>query len=811
MDVLEYIKKMQEMYGDDVITTADKINRPDPKPIVKEIEAINEFVKRNPRAGGGRIGFYKGSFVEGNPVGQQWVVKFASKSTSPGYPDNFIGTQKFETEELMNKAIEDRKLISKKNVEIRDKKNVEMGKAKKAEYKNIIDDFIEKGDYENFKTQHYKSQMKKKVGSGNLRQTKGGRVPTYIVKFIRDRLDAGPGTELFEELKKITGKTDTELLEFNKNLAPRGDIPVKKRSKSATESFPDKLKLTEEEKKEGQRKRSETRKTKEKVGTKYASELELKNAFKIEKEISNFNTMFKNDPDLINTPQFAKLKEMMEIQIAGTDRTLPSGKKVKAGELFRREVDSKGNLITDEYYRTKAKQGKIMSFFDINKVGTQMGKYATNINIAPGLFNSAFIEGQVERYFKKGGKFHGDTEKLKVVDDYLKSVGVKVKITDVGRIGGGDPVFFDSKTKTFPHISNTLRIMGFKDNMLTSINPRAGERGLLSRELAEGLARGAGKGIRIAGKYFGIPDAIFYYIDKQNMLSKGIPEAEAQEQALKNATFGLYKRNNEYMKGLKKTAESMGIDARAFDDIYKVNVAGQTFDKYYVKAKEEIENLKELGYAKRADDAQKNLDRYMKEQNEKLDNLSQKVIDQVSISKAGGAASPLQLSKARDVITEEDFYKPFKDITKAATEKLTREKRSVFSDIERKVDPAEGKWSTRVFDTLDFLGQGFKNIALGSTNPTLMDLSERQKKAKYLREANLSDLNLINKARGLTYDQPITDADIMNLRYNQPGVFFSTGGRASHMGGGIASIRRPNAIPPERQGLRSIMINVNDD
>ena len=59
-DILEYIKKMQEMYGDDVITTADKINRPDPKPIVKEIEAINEFVRRNPRADGGRIGFMSG-------------------------------------------------------------------------------------------------------------------------------------------------------------------------------------------------------------------------------------------------------------------------------------------------------------------------------------------------------------------------------------------------------------------------------------------------------------------------------------------------------------------------------------------------------------------------------------------------------------------------------------------------------------------------------------------------------------------------------------------------------------------------------
>ena len=61
MDILEFIKKMQEMYGEDVITTANKIKRPDPKPIVKEIEAINEFVRRNPRAQGGRIGFKDGT------------------------------------------------------------------------------------------------------------------------------------------------------------------------------------------------------------------------------------------------------------------------------------------------------------------------------------------------------------------------------------------------------------------------------------------------------------------------------------------------------------------------------------------------------------------------------------------------------------------------------------------------------------------------------------------------------------------------------------------------------------------------------
>ena len=43
------------------------------------------------------------------------------------------------------------------------------------------------------------------------------------------------------------------------------------------------------------------------------------------------------------------------------------------------------------------------------------------------------------------------------------------------------------------------------------------------------------------------------------------------------------------------------------------------------------------------------------------------------------------------------------------------------------------------------------------------------------------------------------------------GSKFASGGRAGYMGGGIAAIRKPHAIPPKRQGLRSILINVNDD
>ena len=83
------------------------------------------------------------------------------------------------------------------------------------------------------------------------------------------------------------------------------------------------------------------------------------------------------------------------------------------------------------------------------------------------------------------------------------------------------------------------------------------------------------------------------------------------------------------------------------------------------------------------------------------------------------------------------------------------------------------------------------------------DLAEHNKKRQFrtveelkegpLMEHEMADISGRNKWLSYLY-QPQAD-----------------GGRAGYMGGGIAGIRRPHAIPPERQGLRSIMINANDD
>jgi len=60
------------------VTFASDIARPDPKPEVKEIEAFNEFNKRNPRADGGRIPFGEAGFVVSNNK-EKTKLKFTKK------------------------------------------------------------------------------------------------------------------------------------------------------------------------------------------------------------------------------------------------------------------------------------------------------------------------------------------------------------------------------------------------------------------------------------------------------------------------------------------------------------------------------------------------------------------------------------------------------------------------------------------------------------------------------------------------------------------------------------------------------------
>ena len=102
MDILEFIKQMQEMYGEDVITTADKLEKP-PKTVVREM--FQNAFKDN-KADGGRAGYNNGQLVTPSADGSR-----------PGYQgkENKYIPPKIK-KQFENVTEEVKKLVNKANV-----------------------------------------------------------------------------------------------------------------------------------------------------------------------------------------------------------------------------------------------------------------------------------------------------------------------------------------------------------------------------------------------------------------------------------------------------------------------------------------------------------------------------------------------------------------------------------------------------------------------------------------------------------------------------------------------------------------------
>jgi hypothetical protein len=298
---------------------------------------------------------------------------------------------------------------------------------------------------------------------------------------------------------------------------------------------------------------------------------------------------------------------------------------------------------------------------------------------------------------------------------------------------------------------------------------------------------------KLVGGFGGVvlPEVLFYQLDKRNRMSKGQSEKEAAAGALESGTLGLY-NNKVYMDELKKTAKSMGIDSNSFDSAYQLNLLVDRYNQSSATYEKNYEQLLEMGDEKRAEDLKKNFDRYTKNIQDRYSLLANNISDNV-MNTVG--ASPLIMKEGRENITQKQFDKPFFDMQDVALEKLKREAQSVYPIRARKVNPAEGSEGTRFYNMLDFIGQGFKNIALGRANPNLMDLSERQKQERLLKDMTGQELYRYNKDfRDFTYENPITKADLENLLYEQPGLF---------AGGGIAKIAGVDQGPPPESGPNS--------
>jgi hypothetical protein len=366
---------------------------------------------------------------------------------------------------------------------------------------------------------------------------------------------------------------------------------------------------------------------------------------------------------------------------------------------------------------------------------------------------------------------------IKPIDNYLTSQNQTIRFGK-NKYGFKLPIVFNSKTGTSNIVEISLKktIPKFKPKISggPALHSFPANIPAMWKKLGSGTKKALGWGAA------GLFEVVIAAWDMKNELSKGKSKEEAKAIAWNTATLGIVP-NKSYLPALKKVAEDMGIDSRAFEKVYFLNdqiAKIQQEDQQYQQKIEMIEKMPgdPQRKAQALADMKAAYTQWQEDMAPKIDQWSEDVAGQISVSKTGGGAPPSELSKARYALTEEDWNKPFIDIQNVALEKLEREKTKAFPVQSKLADPESGskwKWLTNWFTpTESFLDRR----TTGQEKQRLID--------DMIEKGGPGELYRYNIARGLDPDAPITWEAYNTLKSAHPGLGF----REENAGGGIAGL-----------------------
>jgi len=388
-----------------------------------------------------RVGFYEGKLVtEDGPNKGKYKVKF---SYNQDYGNSKFKGVQYGTKKEIEKLIADRKIIADASYKSGVSKAAQIAKDKaNVEIKNTIDSFIEKGDYENFKTKPYESQLKQILPSGNIRQSTGGRVNPKTFQYINDMLAAND----FENLSRITGRSEQELINFKKQIPEKGVIDEEQRAKSAEESYPEERKLTEEQKQETEKKVQAKRKDRLETAVKKAGKGVADINKAQDETIALLNKFYKDNPQelLGNT----KLRNLLDLTLK--DGELVKKNKYVTDEDFLKLIKDKTGLFTKDHI-DEVQFEKLSTEFPIFK---QLATYNTN----SGLIRS--IKAYVVK--NQNSTDPGVQNKIKKQIEFLEDLKLRID-TPTGRVGSKEVLnAVDRQAGTLPNFLAQLRALNIK-------------------------------------------------------------------------------------------------------------------------------------------------------------------------------------------------------------------------------------------------------------------------------------------------------------------------------------------------------------
>ena len=798
-DLDKKIIELMDLFDDEQFTTADQIKRPE-RAIEKQ--AIDDFMKRNPQADGGRAAFRKGGF------------------------------EKMNLERRLNAYNDLKKTYGKKIIEDAFKKDYGTSFeniAGKKEYKgrtvtNIIDGFKKKikginrssatSPIYNEKTGHiYKTSNR----FGTFYSKNPGK-NQYSGKLLTEN------TELIEAIKKDAPTMSDKEIKEKYNIHKKTLKKIKDQNNITTrssylpegtqqKSIPYAERYTAEEKSELYKRRKSRETEEDRIK---ARERDKKYRDKIYKD-------YKMEPSS-RTPYDDLWKDIARSSKEGDRIQLVDGPKYASGASYD---DFKTRVFLDTKTGETFNYNNLKEYLDSGKLeGVTYKSVIEPYDLKNKIAKSGLREEIQKAYFgekyKPPGKFRAQNtfhvhhiggvaadpfsvqltfadENLGLVTNkkfnkewssliernaplserknYLKFVKKQIgdniaqtlefpevgKVRTYGEIGTdmqkllSNEKFKDIDLKNIDFIDGKKDFVGFSSGFNTDLlmkDPAVQK--ILNSKTGQAVKNAARGTAGTVGKVFGVADILIGVLDYENNISKGQKPNEALGNAVQAMSFGLYKSGDSArIEDVKERFVAKGGDGEIFDQATALNAKDQEINDLIYKSKFTADKAfmdlsqPQAILGKSLDQRKEDYEILKKSLNEKIrdaiaerDGMIESYKTNLRVSEAG---APIQIGG------QEFFSQPFKDIKRSTMEKIEEENKKAYDMQKRQLVPTAGNIGNWIL-----------------TNVMTMDPIEKAKMQKYINEMDERELYKFNLERGMDPDNLIRFEDILRYKSEAP-------------------------------------------
>ena len=345
--------------------------------------------------------------------------------------------------------------------------------------------------------------------------------------------------------------------------------------------------------------------------------------------------------------------------------------------------------------------------------------------------------------YKIDGRFSGATGTPKsIITAAAKDAGFNKQISN----------YITGKTNKPPMLSSGLS--GAYDQLL---NEPAMKKVLNSKGYKD-----FAKLAKTPGKFFGIGDVAFGYLDFLNNTQKGQDNETATKNAISAMTFGGYQGDErKRIADIKELAVKGGVSPEVFDNITVFNENQNKLVQAITNAKNNWDYYTKKGLTEEANRIEKFGSQIATNFAKNIEDAGKSLRTNLQVQEAG---API------DINVDEQWKQSFENVRSAGIDYRTQQANEAYDTQKRQVNPGAGE-----------IGNWLLN------NIFTLNAREKADLQKQLNDMDEKELYRYNLQRGISPDQPLSGQSALEFILQNPEIF---GSPQSYFDGGIASLRR---------------------